>query len=157
MAAHTGGVLGIVTEGEVGMLPIVDPEVFSMPVGQVSDPFESPIGFHVFKKLPMVRLAHILIAVRDGRNGIPARTLDEARALANQVEERIKSGQPFGTVAFELSDDLTSAGRAGELGGIDERTGIAPQLRTAAEAMQPGQVSAPSEQPGGIEILERLE
>jgi len=157
LAARNGGVLGIVTEGEAGMLPIVDPRIFSMPVGEVSGPFESPIGFHVLKKLPMLRLAHILIAVRDGKNGIPPRTLDEARALANRVEEGIKGGQSFEAEAFDLSDDLTSAGRGGDLGGIDERTGLAPGLRSAAEGLQPGQVSAPIEQPGGIEILKRLE
>ncbi len=157
MAAHSGGVLGIVTEGEAGMLPIVDPRIFSMRVGEVGEPFESPIGFHVLEKLPMLRLAHILIAVHDGKNGIPPRTLDQARALAASAEEQLKGGKSFEAVAFELSDDLGSAGRGGDLGGVDERTALAPSLRAAAEALKPGQVSAPIEQPGGFEILKRLE
>src|SRR5581483_9374398 len=45
MAAHNGAALGVVTEGQGGMLPIIDPKVFTMPVGSVTDPFESQIGF----------------------------------------------------------------------------------------------------------------
>jgi peptidyl-prolyl cis-trans isomerase SurA len=157
MAARNGGVLGIVTEGETGMLPIVDPRVFSMGVGEVTAPFESPIGFHVLEKLSMLRLAHILIAIHDGKNGIPPRTLDQARTLAASAEEQLKDGKSFEDVAFELSDDLGSAGRGGDLGGIAERTALAPALRAAAEALKPGQVSVPIEQPGGFEILKRLE
>jgi peptidyl-prolyl cis-trans isomerase SurA len=157
MAARSGGVLGIVTEGEAGMLPMVDPRVFSMRVGEVAEPFESPIGFHVLEKLPMLRLAHILIAVHDGKNGIPPRTLDEARALAASAEEQLRGGKPFDVVAFDLSDDLGSAGRGGDLGGVDEGTALAAALRAAAEALAPGQVSAPIEQPGGFEILKRVE
>jgi peptidyl-prolyl cis-trans isomerase SurA len=157
MAARSGGVLGIVTEGEVGMLPIVDPRIFSMRVGEVAEPFESPIGFHVLERLPMVRLAHILIAVHDGKNGVPPRTLDEARAVALSAEEQLKGGKTFEVVAFDLSDDLGSAARGGDLGGIDERTALAAPVRAAAEALQPGQVSAPIAQPGGFEILKRLE
>ena len=157
LADREGGTLGIVTEGEPGMLPIVDPKIFTLPVGEVMEPFESPIGFHVLKKLPMLRLAHILIAVHDGKNGMPPRTLDEARVLATSVESQIKGGKPFETAAFELSDDLGSAGRGGDLGGVDERTALPASVRAAAEALQPGEVSAPIEQPGGIEIIKRLE
>jgi len=157
LAARTGGVLGIVTEGETGMLPMVDPKVFSMPVGEITEPFESPVGFHVLEKLPMVRLAHILIAVHDGKNGIPPRTLEEARVVAASVGEQIKAGKSFETAAFELSDDLASAGRGGDLGGIDERTALPPEVRAAAQALQPGQVSSPIEVPRGLEILKRLE
>jgi hypothetical protein len=157
LAAREGGSLGIVTEGESGMLPIVDPTVFTMPVGEVTAPFESPIGFHVLKKLPMVRIAHILIAVHDGKNGIEARTRDEARALAASVETQLKGGKPFDVLAFDLSDDLGSAGRGGDLGGIDEHTALAPDVRAAAKALPPGQVSSPIEVPQGFEILQRSE
>ena len=157
LAIQNGGALGVVRQGEAGMLQMMDDKVFAMKVGEVADPYESGLGFHVVKRLPMLHLAHVFVAVRDGRDGWPPRTQDEAKALAARVERDLQDGKSFDDEAFAVSDDLLTAGRGGDLGGQDERSRMNPAVRKAAQALKVGEVSAPIETPAGFEILKRLE
>lgn len=158
LASNNGGALGIVTQGFSGQLPIFPDSVFALKPGEVSEAYQSEVGFHVFKSLPVMHLAHILIRVADGKGSSPPRTQSEARTLAGAIAADLKAGKPFTDEAFEFSDDLSSAGRGGDLGVIDDRGGgLSPAQRMVIANLKVGEVSAPLETPAGIEILERVE
>jgi peptidyl-prolyl cis-trans isomerase D len=59
------------------------------------------------------RAAHILLNVDDDRSE------DQAETLAQQVRDRIVSGEDFAVLAAELSDDPVSADAGGDLGWLE--------------------------------------
>jgi parvulin-like peptidyl-prolyl isomerase len=78
-----------------------------------------------------VRAAHIIKNVDD-------KTLEEAaQAAIHVVEERIRAGDPFETIADELSD---CPGRGGDLGWFP-RGEMVPEFDAVVFAMKPGEIS----------------
>lgn len=84
-----------------------------------------------------VRARHILVP-----------TQEEAQAAA----DRIAAGEPFETVAGELSQDPGSAARGGDLGFFTKERMVAP-FAEAAFALEPGAVSQPVESQFGWHVI----
>ena len=82
------------------------------------------------------------------------RTEEQARDKANDIEKKLKAGGDFGTLARTESDNQQAAARGGELGtyGIGDPQ-LPPDMRTAIEKLQPGQVSEPVRIPSGLLIV----
>ncbi len=151
-----GGHLGILTEGTT-TFDAFKTVPFRLKVGEVSDPVESPYGFHIFERLPATRVSEILLTY-DGSARLHApRTKSEAEALAAQIESELASGKSFADEAFAHSDDVVSAGRGGDIGAFDAQTKLSPAIADTARRLQKGQVSAPIVGPGGLYIVERTE
>lgn len=157
--ALEGGDLGWRRGGEI---PSVFAEaVPALSVGQVSEPIRSPSGFHLVKLLDREggtqqavieeqRVRHILI----GTN--PNRDAQEARALAEQVRQRLVSGEDFASVAQQVSDDRGSALNGGLLGWV--RPGqMVPAFEQAMSQLPVGQVSQPVRSRFGYHLIEVLE
>ena len=84
------------------------------------------------------------------------RTLDEARALAAELRQRIVDGEDFALIASEYSDDLSNANNGGDLGWFGAGR-MVPAFEEAALALPVGEVSEPVETDFGIHLIEVLE
>lgn len=96
-----------------------------------------------------VKIAHILIS---------ARTPD-AEEKARKVAELAKSGQNFGDLAKEYSEDNLSSDKGGDLGSF-KKGDLIETLEVAVDATPVGGITGPVESPAGyhvIKVLERTE
>ncbi|TFG76055.1 MAG: hypothetical protein E4H21_07285 [Thermodesulfobacteriales bacterium] len=89
-----------------------------------------------------VEVAHILIS--------PDTPNAEDRAI--EVAELAKSGNDFGTLAREYSDDSFTAEKGGNLGTF-KKGDLIEQLEIAVERTPEGKVSGPVQSPAGYHIL----
>lgn len=89
-----------------------------------------------------VEVAHILIS--------PETPNAEDRAI--EVAELAKSGNDFGTLAREYSDDSFTAEKGGNLGTF-KKGDLIEQLEIAVERTPEGKVSGPVQSPAGYHIL----
>ncbi|SHE55206.1 periplasmic chaperone for outer membrane proteins SurA [Modicisalibacter ilicicola DSM 19980] len=157
--ALEGGDLGWRDAGEIP--PAFADAIPQLNVGQVSEPIRSPSGFHLIKlqeregdaRKAMVeeqRVRHILIETN------PNRDAERAEALAEQARQRLASGEDFGRVAQEVSDDRGSALNGGELGWV--RPGqMVPAFEEAMTSLPVGQVSQPVRSRFGYHLIEVLD
>lgn len=96
------------------------------------------------------RLAHILIEITDD----VAR--EDALARADAVYEQILNGEDFSVLAESASDDVGSAGNAGDLGFNAPGT-FFPQFEAVAYDLAVNEVSRPVETDIGFHIIKVLE
>jgi len=79
-----------------------------------------------------------------------------ARSAASRASARLAAGESFEELARELSDDLATRGRDGDLGPLTEGQ-VDPAFFSAAAAVEPGKVSQPFETPFGVHLVKALE
>jgi len=145
-AASNGGEMGTVGRG--AMVPTYEAMAFKLKPGEISQPFESPFGFHIMQLLSRrgneYTSRHILInpapSITDVRNA--ERFLDSIRLLI--VNDSIK----FEKAAKEFSDDAQTKGRGGYLsdgsGGSKISTKeIDPVVYFTIDTMKVGRISPP--------------
>lgn len=80
-------------------------------------------------------------------------TLDEA----NAVLARLQGGEDFGTVAEEVSRDVTTQHQGGDLGWFTRDGLLTPELAEAAFALEPNQIGGPIVTMLGYHIVQTLE
>jgi len=105
-----------------------------------------------------VAARHILIAFRGAAHTEPTmvRSKDEARARAEEVLRRLKSGEDFVALAAEFTDEPGGAQRGGDLGRFT-RDKMVKRFSEAAFKLQPGEVGGPVETQFGFHIIQRTE
>ena len=108
---------------------------------QVKDRYTTPEQRHV---------AHILIAVNDDR------TDEQAKALAEQVMQRIQNGEDFAKVAAEVSDDAGTKNMGGDLGWIARGSFGDEPFENAVFEMKEGELKGPVKTDFGYHVI-RLE
>jgi peptidyl-prolyl cis-trans isomerase D len=105
----------------------------------------NPARFDQKKK---ARVRQILARVApDGKDDAAAKTKIEAAAA------RVKKGEDFGKVAQEVSEDLNTKDRGGEVGFVAEGT-VDEAFAKAALALDKGQVSEPVRTAAGWHLLQ---
>jgi len=86
--------------------------------------------------------------------GSNARSEDQARAKAEEIEKKLQAGGDFAAIARTDSDNQGSAAKGGDLGTYE--TGnpqIPPAIKSAILKLQAGQVSAPVSIPSAFLIV----
>lgn len=142
------------------MVPAFSKAVLAMEVGDVSDPVETPFGYHVIKRqevkpLPKVSAKHILV-MYNGSMRAPAkitRTKEEALARCQEALDRVRAGESFEDLAREYSDGPTGP-RGGDLGEFSVGV-MAPAFEEAAMACEVGETTDIVETPFGYHIILR--
>jgi parvulin-like peptidyl-prolyl isomerase len=84
------------------------------------------------------------------------RSVDEARAFANQLLARVRGGEDLVALARQFSDEPGHENKGGDLGFIPRGMTVAP-FENAAFALQPGAVSDVVQTDFGFHIIKRLE
>ncbi len=139
------------------MIPQFDAAIEKLPIGGISDPVETPFGYHVIlrKKVEKISCRHILV-MYDGSVRKPpniTRTREEAMARADSALAKIKAGEDFAKVAEEYSDGPTKM-RGGDLGAFGRGMMVGP-FEDAAFKLKVGEVSGIVETPFGFHIIKR--
>ena len=154
-SASRGGALGVFTSGV--MHRDFEAAVVGLDVGARSAVIETPFGFHIIERLPVVEvhLAHILIQWAGVKRTRSQRTRAEAEERAQQALSMLSNGTPFAEVATALSDGPFGP-RGGDLGWF-QKGQMAPQFDEVAFALEPKERSGVVESTHGLHIILRLE
>jgi peptidyl-prolyl cis-trans isomerase SurA len=152
------GDLGLVLPGT--LVPEVETALRALTPGQTSSAaVESVFGYHILHRLPLVapvEVRHILIAYTGALRAAHGlkRTRTDALQLARKLQDDIRKGASFETVARTSSDDTATAASGGVMGPL--RPGLAvPAFQKAAEKLAVGELSDPVETPFGFHLIQR--
>ena len=133
---------------------------YSLPVGSVSLPVRTTMGFHIIKihsrrRNPgLVRVAHVLIPFeKDSVKFGEAETL----ARAEEVYRKAKDGADFAMLAKEYSSDAGSVKRGGELPAFGVGEMVEPFEVAAFALNTPGELSRPVRTRFGYHIIKLIE
>jgi peptidyl-prolyl cis-trans isomerase SurA len=137
-----GGDIFYVTAGQ---LPIeFEDAAYNTPKGQVYPwVVRTKYGFHIIKvtekkeRVPQIRASHILVSFNNAK-GVPDTAY--AKAKLDTVLRALKSGEEFGKVAMQYSDDTGSKERGGDLNYFERRM-MVKEFDEAAFNLSVGQVS----------------
>ena len=154
-SASRGGNLGVFTKGVMHVQ--FETATIELDVGSVSEVVETPFGFHIIERLPVVEvhLAHILIQWEGLPRTRSNRTKTEAQERAETALSRLKGGAQFSDVAVEFSDGPFGK-RGGDLGWF-QKGQMAPQFDSAAFQLAPNELSGIVESTHGFHIIYRIE
>jgi parvulin-like peptidyl-prolyl isomerase len=142
---------------------------FELPIGGISQPIRSPLGYHVLKRVApgevdsslrenqWVRLRAILVQYDLAQGADMAKAPDQkkARELVDALALRIQKGEDMQKVAEEFNDDPGGKQRKGDLGWVHRGAPNITPLLAQAALLPVGQVSEPLLSPFGYLILRR--
>ncbi|HON09248.1 MAG TPA: peptidylprolyl isomerase [Chitinispirillaceae bacterium] len=135
-----GGDLGFISKGSLNELTFEE-KAFSLPAGQISEPFETRLGFHILnvlgKRDQKVHLRQIFIRVAPTEQQILSVTskLDSIRA-------NCKSSEQFIAAVKKFSDDPASKSQNGKLGWMPLLE-LPAAVRTAIDSSGTGFITMP--------------
>ena len=154
-----GGFIGIFHRGQLSDdFRDVEKALFSLEMGAISDPVESPFGLHIFRRVPIEEWSgsHILIQWKGCRNAPStlARTREEALSIVKSLLEEAKSpSADFADLARRQSEAPDRV-QGGSL-GIFTKGEILLPLEKAVSSSSAGQVTGPIETEIGWHIVRR--
>jgi peptidyl-prolyl cis-trans isomerase C len=103
-----------------------------------------------------LQVAHILVAYAGGmappRQGRTAPSQAQAMARATQIVKQLRAGANFAQAALQLSDDVATAERGGELGTFGRGT-LPPELEQRVFTLKEGEISDPMPSRFGVHIF----
>jgi len=145
-AQYNGGELGYVGRG--AMVPQFEAQAFKLKVGEISQPFKSPFGFHILQLIDRrgneYNSRHILISAVPSADDIKRadKYLDSLREVI------IKDNLKFEQIAKEYSDDEATKGMGGFFTDGDGSTKISmrdidPVVYLNIDTMKVGNISKP--------------
>ena len=160
---ENGGKIGILDEHELrnaGGFAAIGEAVFGMEIGQVSEVVESPRGYHVLTRIPIVEYAasHILVQYQDSKVAHTSitRTKDEAKARAKEALAKARAkNADFAALANEYSDD-GSRRKGGNIGVlVSGEIEFGPEFEHALSTMKIGEIIGPMETEWGFHVIRR--
>jgi peptidyl-prolyl cis-trans isomerase SurA len=136
--AAVGGDLGFISKGTLNELAFEE-KAFSMKPGEISDIFETRLGFHIItvlaKKDNMVHVQQIFVPVVP-----PEAEISAARVLLDSIRTNCKTTADFSAAARVHSNDNLTKSRGGSL-GWQEVSLLDMRTRQAVDTLSVQQVS----------------
>ncbi|MBN1632973.1 MAG: peptidylprolyl isomerase [Ignavibacteria bacterium] len=139
---NNGGELGYITGGMT--VTEFEDAVYSLGVGNYTKtPVRTQFGLHIIKvtdkrkSVESVRASHILF--QEKRDSLGA-AIDSMEVLEKALKtlERLKNGEEFESVAKEVSDDIRSSQRGGDIGHFNKRQ-VPPAIDSALSELKIGE------------------
>lgn len=135
--------------GELGWIQVFrfvypfEDAVYTTPVGEVTEIFRSPYGFHIALveeegQFEEVNAAHIMKMMPRGEDQLAI----QAKAQIDSLYALVMNGADFAEVATAHSDDKGSARNGGSLGWFTRGVMVQP-FENITFAMNPGEISKP--------------
>ncbi|MBO5674373.1 MAG: peptidylprolyl isomerase [Paludibacteraceae bacterium] len=135
--------------GELGWIEVFrfvypfEDAVYTTPVGEVTQVFRSPYGFHIAlveeeRAYEEVHAAHIMKMMPRGNEA----TAMDAKVKIDSLYQAVLAGEDFAQVAIENSDDKGSAVRGGDLGWFGRGMMVQP-FENITFGMEEGAMSEP--------------
>lgn len=153
------GYLGWLTGNSV--LSKFEHVMFSLPIGSVSKPVRTELGYHIIKVLNrrtdpgQAKVAHIMFGENQGMS--PTET-DSLKSLAQEVYQELVSGGDFAKLAKQYSTDSYTANKAGEVGWVTIGDRFPGEwLETCFKLQNVGDISKPVKTAFGWHIIKLLE
>lgn len=145
-AKYNAGEMGYVSRGS--MVPTYEAMAFRLRRGEISEPFESPFGFHIMQLIDRrgneYNSRHILLSASPSENDI-----ELTRKFLDSLKQEIGKGTlKFEEAAREYSDDQMTKGRGGYFTDQDGGAKVSirdldPVVYFAVEEMNVGEISKP--------------
>jgi len=126
---------------------------------EISAPIRSGSGWHLVKMNKkvggtqvqyQVHAKHILLKPSTVRSNA------QAKALSDDLYQRLENGEDFALLAKEYSDDTGSALQGGDLGWSNPNNYV-PAFVQALESLKPGETSQPIESSFGWHIVHKID
>lgn len=156
-----GGVMGTFSKDEWPPLhAAIADTIFGLKVNELAaQPVEAPYGYVIARRCPVEKAhgAHILIRYTGAKRAPEEmkRTIDEARAIANEVHQKVAApGADFATLAKQYSED-GSAENGGDIGSPG-RGRLAVAFEQTLFSLKVGDISGVVESEYGFHIIQRL-
>ena len=148
--------------GDLGWRKLDDlPSLFSevapgLAAGETADPIRSDSGYHLVY-MAETRGGEQVVAQTEARHILikPSEIMtdEQARELVVELRARAESGEDFGELAREYSEDIGSAAEGGELGWTSPGQ-MVPEFDKAMAATEVGQISEPVKTQFGWHIIQ---
>jgi peptidyl-prolyl cis-trans isomerase SurA len=154
-SSKRGGDLGVFTKGV--MHKNFENATLKLAIGDRSQIIETPFGFHIIERLPVVEVhvAHVLVQWVDLKRTTSERSREDAVLVAEQALAELHAGRPFSDVANKFSDGPFGS-RGGDLGWF-QKGQMVPQFDAVAFELDAGETSQIVESPHGFHIIHRIE
>jgi peptidyl-prolyl cis-trans isomerase SurA len=140
-ASQNKGDLYYFTTGQ--MVPPFEDAAYSLRINEYTErPVRTQFGYHIIKltdRKPTVysiSVGHIMISTRGADSAAQETALEKIRAL----QDSLKAGQDFATLARNHSEDPGSAPRGGSLGSFSRRRFV-QDFEEVAFTLKPGEIS----------------
>ncbi len=160
MTASDGGDLGSFSRGD--MTPTFETAVFSLEVGDVSDPVFTPYGVHLIQLtaddgIGTVEAAHVLIRLEVDEDDISS-AMERAELISDSLQMQVRDGLTFEDAALKYSADPSTASDGGDMGTVPLLMWL-DSIRELVSAMKPGEISSPVMMPetGAVVIVKLYE
>jgi len=128
--------------------------------GQITEPIRSPAGFHIIRVNDYREQRQVVIKEYHARHiMVEINELVTPRVAMDRIVEirqKLDSGEDFGELAREYSDDDTSANLGGDMGWFPPEA-YGERVYQTLVALQPGETSEPFQTMNGWHIMELLE
>ncbi|HEX5340173.1 MAG TPA: peptidylprolyl isomerase [Gammaproteobacteria bacterium] len=156
--ALKGGDLGWRKQSE---LPTIFAGIITnMNPGDISQPVQSPSGFHIVKVDDIKRQDKKVVVTQTHARHILIKTSalmtdQQAKEKLEDLRKQILAGVDFAKLAKQFSEDPGSANQGGDLGWVDPGT-MVPVFEQQMSKLQPGQLSEPFKSQFGWHIVQVL-
>ena len=149
-SARNGGELGFVEKGT--LFQSFEEVAFQLEPNEVSDVVETPVGFHLIqmieKRGEKANMRHILIRIE-----VTSRDEGEVLDKLSDIRKRALSGEDFGELAKEFSQDLSTKEMGGDLGWLPLEELQIEAFKSAVDTLQIGEITHPFKTQFGYHIV----
>lgn len=141
-AAQSGGDLGYFSV--FNMVYPFETGAYNTPVGEVSEIIRTRFGYHILKvidrreRAPEIVVSHIMISDKKGERNF------DPEARIKEIENLLKQGNSFESLAKEYSDDTGSAVKGGRMRAFSRGQLRSPKFEEAAYSLaKAGDITGP--------------
>lgn len=144
-----------------GLVYEFENQMYNTPVGYFSQPFRTRYGYHILKVNDIrpakgkYKVAHIMRLVPKGSG---SKLDEEARAIMDTILQKLNSGEDFGKLAEQYSEDRRTAEQGGTIGWVTVGGRMIKEFEDAVFNLEkPGDISPILKTAYGYHIIKLLE